>query len=126
SFPTRRSSDLFQKGTGINTRRRMPLEIDQVGILLFITGAKKIVEPHVVQGSNRRERRKMPAQVIPGFVGTHHHGNSIPANQGADTPFHEQVAGHTGFLDRWNRVAVRGSDGIGKLSTFTGGTLRES
>jgi hypothetical protein len=56
----------------------------------------------------------MPTQAIAVVVGAHDHGDSIPADQGADAPLHEQVAGHGRLLGGADRIVKRRRDGTGQ------------
>ena len=64
----------FEKGAGIDPRRRVSLDIDQIAAVLVGRGAEEMVEAHVVQGGGRGEAGDMPAQLGAVPVGVHHHG----------------------------------------------------
>ncbi len=102
--------------TGVDARRAVSLNVNQVPHLLFRGGAKEIVEAHVVQGGTGLKRGNVTADRWILEVGPHHHRHGVPANERSNTPFHEEITRrHAGFLARRNRIAVRCIDRVRKL-----------
>ena len=114
----------FQEGAGVDAGRGMALEVDEVSRRLAVGGivgaAEKVVEAHIIQSGRGREGGNMPAQFPRALVGPHHHSQGIPADQGADAPLHEQVAGHQGFPHRRDGVAIGRVDGVGQAGAGSG------
>src|SRR5690554_6523211 len=68
----------------------------------------------------------MAAKVTRALVSADNHSHGIPANQGADTTLHEQIARHTRFLGHRNGVAERRGNGVWQFGAITTGTLRQA
>ena len=84
----------------------MSLIVDQITLVLFVGAFEEIIEPHIVKGGCRGERRNMPPYAAVPLIGAHHHSQCIPAHDASDLPLHEHIAGHALFIDRRNRIAV--------------------
>ncbi len=115
----------LQEGAGIDPGGTVTLEEDQVAQLFVVAPLEKIVEAHVVQGRRRGKAGDMATQALVVLVCPHHHGQGIPADQGADAALHEQVAGHTLFPRGGNGIAKRGGDGIGRGDAGFGGGIEQ-
>ncbi|MDT4845168.1 hypothetical protein FQZ97_791470 [compost metagenome] len=116
----------FEEGAGVDARRGVALEEDQVAAVLVGRRLEEVVEADVVEGRRRREAGDVTAQVGVLQVGAHHHGQRVPAHQRADAAFHEQVAGHARFVGHRDGVAVRRGDGVGQLGATAGGQLAQA
>ena len=96
----------LQERAGVHARRAVALVEHQVAGMAVGSAAEKMVEPHVVQGRTGGEAGNMAAEPLIVVVGTHHHGQGVPAYQGANAAFHKQVPRHHLFF--------LGRDGVGK------------
>ena len=103
----------LQKGTSINTRRGMTLKVNQVTgptdvavSIRRLRRPEKVIEANIVECRGRGKAGDMPAQIARTPVGAHHHGQSIPANQTANSTLHEQVTGHRRFVSGRNGIAI--------------------
>ncbi len=104
----------FEEGAGINARGNVALDIDEVPRILVRGRPPKIVEAHIVKGGRGGKARDMPPH--PGIVsvGTHHHGERVPANEGAKLAIHEEIPGHASFPAHGDGVSVGGGNGVGQ------------
>src|SRR3990167_4018740 len=116
----------FHEGAGVDARRGMALEEDQVAAVFLGRGLEEVVEADVIQGRGRGEAGDVAAQVRVFQVGAHHHGQGVPAHQRANAAFHEQVARHACFVGYRDGVAVRRGDRIGQLGTTAGGQFAQA
>ncbi|MNJ37773.1 hypothetical protein D3C77_326050 [compost metagenome] len=113
----------FHEGAGVDARRGVALEEDQVAAVLVGRGLEEVVEADVIQGGTGGEARNVAAQVRVFQVGAHHHGQRVPTDQRANAAFHEQVARHACFVGDRDGVAVWRGDGVWQLGATTGGQL---
>ena len=113
----------FHKCPGVNTGRGMALEVDKVATVFGGGGLEEVVEADVVERGAGGEAGDVATQVRISEVGAHHHGQGVPAHQGANAAFHEQVARHACFVGYRDGVAVRRGDGVGQLRAAAGGEL---
>ena len=86
----------------------MSLEEDQVTQVITLRSAEEVVKAHVVECGSRGEAGNMSTYALALLVGTHHHGQRIPANDRANTTLHKQITWHTLFAMSGNRVVVVG------------------
>src|SRR5580704_12966042 len=77
----------------IDTRRRMPLEINKVPRLVAMRRVKEVVESHFKQRGQRRVSSKMAADSRILLVLAVYHRHRIPPNQALHTPLQIAVAG---------------------------------
>ncbi len=103
----------------------MPLEINQIGFALFVATMEEVVKANIVEGRSRRERGDMAAKISGTLVGAHNHGHGIPADQGANTALHEEVAGHRRLLGHRNTVPEWRGNGIWQFGSVTARPFRE-
>ena len=113
----------LQVGSGINARGRMALEVDQIAFPLFVATVEEVVEANVIEGGGGRKRGNVATELAGALIGPYHHGHGIPADQRADTPLHEQIPRHAGFITHGNGVAERRGDGVWQLGAFPAGPL---
>ena len=97
----------FEIGAGIDARRGVSLEVDDVAVAVFGAGAKKMIEGNFVERGGRGEGRNVAADAFLNLVGPHHHGQRVPAHQALDAAFHFLAARKGRLLPRSNRVLVR-------------------
>ena len=76
----------------------MALIINHVTAEIIRGGTEEMVKAHIIQGGGGCEAGKMSTEVIPRFIGTQHHRQGIPANQGANTALHVLVTWHRRLL----------------------------
>ena len=110
----------FHERAGVDARRGVALEEDQVAAVFIGRGLEEVVEANVIQGGTGGEAGDVAAQIRVFQVGTHYHGQRVPAHQRANAAFHEQVARHACFVGDGNGIAVWRGDGIWQLRTTTG------
>jgi hypothetical protein len=67
----------------------------------------------------------MAAKISGTLVGAHNHGHGIPADQGANTALHEEVAGHRRLLGHRNTVPEWRGNGIWQFGSVTARPFRE-
>ena len=113
----------LQVGARIHARGAVPLVEHQVTRVAVLGAAEKVIETHVVQGGAGRETGNMPAQGIVVVIGPHHHRQRIPAHQGTDPAFHEQVPRHHLLFAGQNGVGKGGGDGRRQAQALLLGVL---
>ena len=103
----------FEKSTCVDAGCRVGLEKNQVSavslaaLMTCLRRTKKVVEAHLKQVGRAGVTGNVAAQFAVGLVGTHHHGQRVPAHQRSQTFFHRQVARKRGLARQRNRVHVR-------------------
>src|SRR5690606_25177357 len=102
----------LDKGARINPGGAVALEIHQITKVAVVAAAEEIIEADIVEGGGGGEGGDMAAEAVLVLVGPHHHGQGIPADQGANSPLHKEIAGHALFPGGGNGVAKRGGDGV--------------
>src|SRR5690606_28670640 len=98
----------LEEAAGIDARRAVALDVDQVARMLLAGRAPEVVEADVVEGGAGGEAGDVAAQVARLAVGAHHHGHGVPADQAADAPFHGRITVALGLQVRRDGVGVRG------------------
>ena len=100
----------FQIRTGINARRHMALDVEQVAAVVFVLCMPKMIEARTEHVGQRSEGANVPPQVaaISGVVsvGFHHHGHRVPAHVGTQTFFDFNVARAAFFLIGFDGVDI--------------------
>ena len=109
----------LKKGAGVDTRGGMPLIVNQVTFTVVLMAVEEVVVANIVERGAGGKRGNMPPQTAVFPVGAHDHGQSIPAHQRADAPFHKQVTGHPRLFVGRDGVAIGGGDDIGQLCAFS-------
>jgi hypothetical protein len=109
----------------IHPGRAVPLEEHQVTRLAGAVAAEEIIETHVVERGAREERRDVAAEALVIVVGAHHHRERVPADQRADAPVDEEVAGHALLRLGRNGVAITRGDCRRQAHAGTGGVVGE-
>ena len=104
----------FEKRARVDSGRAVALEVDQIPRMLVGRAAKEIVEADVIQGGRRSERGDVSTEIFIALVGAEHHGQGVPANERANAPLHEQVAGHERLLGGRDRVSIRRCQHVGQ------------
>ncbi|MNO93418.1 hypothetical protein D3C76_850190 [compost metagenome] len=113
----------FEEGAGVDAGGGVALEEHQVATVLFGRGLEEVVEADVIKSRRGGEGGNVATQIRVLLVGTHHHGQCVPAHQRADASLHEQVARHASLVRYRNGVAIRRGDRVRQLGTGTGGQL---
>src|SRR4051812_32148151 len=98
----------FEKRTRVDSRRRMPLDIDAIAEKFFVRRPEKIIETHIVKCGRRRETCNVPAKVRLFLVGAYYGCDRIPAHERTDLCFHARIARHVLFEMRWDRIKISG------------------
>ena len=102
----------FEEGAGINPRRAVALDVDEIPGVVVRGRPPKVVKAHIIKGGRGGKACDVPPH--PGIVSVsaHHHRERIPANQGAKLALHEQIPGHAGFPAHGDGVSVGGGNGV--------------
>ncbi len=113
----------FHERAGVDAGRGMALEEDQVTAVFLGRRLEEVVEADVVERRTGGEGGNVATQIRVLLVGAHDHRQGVPADQRANAAFHEQVAGHAGFVGHRNGVAIRCSDGVRQRGAAAAGQL---
>src|SRR5438445_6824719 len=70
----------FEKGTGVDAGGGMALKIDKIASFGAVAPAEKMIKRNFGDGGKRRVGRNVAANIGIVFVGAHHHGGGVPAN----------------------------------------------
>ena len=100
----------FEEGAGVDSRRRVALEIDQVAGVVVGGAAEEVVESDLIQRRRTGKGGDVAADAAVPGVGALDHGQRVPAHDAADAALHEQVAGEAVFLMWGDGVAVGGGE----------------
>jgi len=109
----------FEESAGVDARRRVSLDVQQVAAVIFIDGVEKVVEADVVERRRRSEAGDVTAHAGALGVGAHDGGHRVPADDRADAPFQHQIAGAAVFLVERDGVKV---SGVGRKRDVRAGT----
>ncbi len=104
----------FDEGARVNARRRVPLEVDDVAVVVRALALEKVIEADLVERRGRRIGRNVPADPLIQLVGAHDHRQRIPADQALDAPFDLTAARKGRLLRRRNGIDVGGVGGEGQ------------
>ena len=74
----------FEKRPGVDPRRAVPLDVEEVAAEIRLGRAEEVVEADVVERRRRGEARDVPAELRARAVGLHDHGQGVPADDRAD------------------------------------------
>ena len=96
----------FEICAGIDSGGGMTLKVDNVAVAAFSLCTKKMIEGDFVERGGGGEGRNVSANAFLHFVGAHHHGQSIPADEALDAAFHLLAAGKRRLLPGRNRILV--------------------
>ena len=88
----------FEKGPRIDAGGGMGLEKHQIAAVGFICGVEKMVEADLENLRRRSIAGDMATEIAIGLVGAHHHGQSVPADDGGDPLFQREIAGVAGLV----------------------------
>ncbi len=97
----------FEIGAGVDARRGVSLEIDEVAAEAVVPGAEEMIEADVVERRGGSEARDMTAQFGRFLVGAQHHRQRIPAHQRPDLVLEFGVPRRALLLGHRNRIHVR-------------------
>ena len=98
----------FQERAGVDARRRVALDVQQVAAVVFGFGMPEVVEADAQHVGQRGERRDVATEVAVEAVGLDDHRHRVPAHPRAQALFVFQVAGAVRFQVGRNRVHVGG------------------
>src|SRR5260370_22389988 len=99
----------------------MALKINRVALEFLGARPEKMVEAHFVKRCRRSICRNVAADVVLDAVRTHHHGQSVPADEALDAALQLLVAREKWFEPRRNGVGVRRVRGKRKVNAVNGG-----
>ena len=92
---------------GIDSGRRMALEVDHVAAAGVVLTAEEVIEANLVQRRRRGVGRNVPADAVIVLVRFDNHRHRVPANDRLDPPFDIKIAGIGWLLLDGNGVDVR-------------------
>jgi hypothetical protein len=104
----------LEEGAGVDPRRGVALEVDEVPRVILAPAAKEVVEGHLVEGRRRRVGGDVTADALGDAVGADHHGHGVPANDALDPALDLPAAGVGHLLGRMNGVDVGRFGGEGE------------
>jgi hypothetical protein len=104
----------FQIRAGVDARRRVPLEEDDVAVAV-VAPLEEMVEADFVERGRRGVGRNVAADPFIRLVRAHDHGGRVPADEALDAALHVGAARHQHLFVGRNRVDVRGIGGERKL-----------
>ena len=91
----------FKKCSGVHTRRRVPLEVNQITrISRFTTSTEKVIEGDFIEGCAASKGADVAtdrpsdqsSMAVRFLVGANHHGHSVPTNDALDSAFGLSIA----------------------------------
>src|SRR6266566_8483210 len=107
----------FKIGTSVYSRRSVSLVIHDVSVSRLGLSAQEVIESNLVKRSRRSESRDVTADTFLNLIGSHHHGQRIPAHQALYATLHLLAAGKRGLLPDGNRILVGRSRSERKIYT---------
>ena len=103
----------LQEGSGVNPRRAVALEHDQIAAVGLAGGTEEMIEPDFEEIGNRLVGGDVASETAALAVGLDHHRHRVPADDRLDTPLERRVARSLGLLVGRDGVEVgrRGIEG---------------
>src|SRR5262245_51977314 len=84
----------------------MALKVNHVRVMIAVTAAEKMVQPHFIKRGRRGIGGNMTANVWMKTIGFDDHRHGIPTDIALDTPLDFSIAGIARLVLRRNRVDV--------------------
>ena len=100
----------FHERTGVDTRRRVALEVHVVAWVPVVLTVEEVVEADLVEAGGAGERGQVAADAIGQFVGTHDHRRRVPTDERTNSALDVLVAGEPRLLLARDRVDVWRAD----------------
>ncbi len=97
----------FHKAARIDAGNHMSLKKHQVAAVDSGFGAPEMVQPNIVHHRRTGKGRDMPAIFAGHFITAHNRRHRVPAVDGADAPFHFDIAGKRLLIIRRYGVLIR-------------------
>ncbi len=97
----------LEEGAGVDARRRVALEVDQVAAVVLGAGVPEVVEADLVERRRRLEAGDVAAELGGLLVGLEHQRGRVPADRRAQPPLDLLVARDRLLLAARDRVDVR-------------------
>ena len=115
----------FEERAGVDARRRVALEVDDVAFCAVVAAAEEVIEGHFVQRRRRGERRDVAADAVLDPVGADDHRHRVPADQALDAALDLAAAGIGHFFADVDGVDVGGVGGERQLDAVLLGVHAE-
>ena len=96
----------FEERARVDPGRRVPLEVDDVAVVVVALALEEVIEADLVERCGRRISGDVAADAVLGLVGLHHHGERVPADEALDAPLDLAAAGERRLVVGGNRVDV--------------------
>ncbi len=105
----------FEECARVDARRGVPLEVDDVAVVVVALPLEEVVEPDFVERCGRRVRRDVAADALFDLVRLHHHRQRVPAHQALDASLDLAAAWEGGLFCGGDCVDVGGVGSEGLL-----------
>ena len=96
----------FEKRARVDARRRVALEVDDVGVAAGVLAAEEVIERDLVERRRRGVGRDVAADAVRLAIGAHDHRQRVPADQALDAALDLAVARIRHLLVGGDRVDV--------------------
>ena len=98
----------FQIRAGVDAGGTVSLKEHKITQSAVLVSSEEIVKAHIIQGGAGAKARNVSAQALVVIIPTHHHRQSVPARERANTTLHEQIPGHGLLFRNRDGIAERG------------------
>src|SRR4029453_18742185 len=98
----------FEERAGVNARRRVALEVDDVAVVVVALALEEVIEADFVERRGRSIGRDVTADSVLELVGFDDHRQRVPSDEALDPPLDLAAARERRLVRRWNRVDVGG------------------
>ena len=109
----------LEKCAGVDARRGVPLDVDEVAAALVVRSAPEVVEADVVERGCGSEAGDVPAVLGADLVGLDHHRQGVPANDRTNPVLDARLSGHLRFHRLGDGVHVGRRGLVGQVCART-------
>ena len=116
----------LEEGAGIDSGRRVALDVDLVAATGVGLAAEEVVETHLVERCRRRVGGDVPADTDPGALGAMHHDGGVPSDPASVAALDVLVTGEPRFQFGGNGVDIVRRGQRGQRHALFAGPLKQA
>jgi hypothetical protein len=116
----------FEKGAGIDARRGMSLDVEQIPAMALARGVEEMVEADVVERRGGSEARDVTPERGILAIGLDHHRHRVPSHEGANPLLERRVPRRSLLQGLGDRVDVRRRRAVREMSALATSPANEA